>query len=71
MAEDDAKAPSLPISLGDHAVSDERRARITQHIQMLSATARTVSDGLPFAADTYDITAVLDENADDEHPGDQ
>lgn len=71
MAEPDAKAPPLPISLGDHDVAEERRARIVEHIKMLSTTARTVSDGLPFAADTYDIIAVLEANADDEHPGDQ
>ncbi len=71
MAEPNANAPSLPISLGDHDVSDERRARIVSHIRMLSETARSVSDGLPFTADTYDIIAVLDANADAEHPGDQ
>ena len=60
-----------PISLGDHPVGDERRERIGQHVRMLSETARKVSDDLPFAADTYDIIAVLEANADDEHPGDQ
>jgi hypothetical protein len=71
VAEPDAKVQALPISLGDHDVSDERRERIVSHIQMLSETARSVSDGVPFAADTYDIIAVLDQNADDEHPGEQ
>jgi hypothetical protein len=71
LADSDTKNSSQPVSLGDHTVSDERRERIVQHVRMLSETARQVSDGLPFAADTYDIIAVLDANADDEHPGDQ
>ena len=71
MADSDANPLPLPISLGDQVVSDERRQRIVEHVAMLSRTARKVSDGLPFGADTYDITAVLDQNADDEHPGDQ
>jgi hypothetical protein len=71
LADSDTKNSSQPVSLGDHTVSDERRERIVQHVRMLSDTARQVSDSLPFAADTYDIIAVLDANADDEHPGDQ
>jgi hypothetical protein len=71
LADSDTNTSPQPVSLGDHAVGDERRERIVQHIRMLSETARRVSDGLPFAADTYDIIAVLDANADDEHPGDQ
>ena len=71
MADSDTTTSPQPVSLGDHAVGDERRERIVQHIRMLSETARKVSDGLPFGADTYDIIAVLDANADDEHPGDQ
>ena len=71
MADSDTKNSSQPVSLGDHPVSDERRERIFQHLRMLSETARKVSDGQPFAADTYDIIAVVDANADDEHPGDQ
>jgi hypothetical protein len=71
LADSNTNTSPQPISLGDHAVGDERRERIVQHIRMLSETARKVSNGLPFAADTYDIIAVLDANADDEHPGDQ
>jgi hypothetical protein len=71
LADSDTNTSPRPVSLGEHPVSDERRERIVQHVQMLSETARKVSDGLPFAADTYDIIAVLDANADDEHPGDQ
>lgn len=71
MKTSNAEGCRLPVSLGDHPVKAERRERIEAHIAMLSETARQVSDGLPIAADTYDVIAQLEANADSEHPGEQ
>lgn len=53
-----------PKSLGDYKVPQEREVVIRTHIEMLSETARQVSDTLAFGADVSDVTGVLDANAD-------
>ncbi len=62
MANEKSDQP-LPQSLGNHVVPPERAALIREHIAMLSKTALTVSDRLPFSADTSDLHRVLDANA--------
>ena len=62
MANDNPEQP-LPQSLGDHIVPPERAEIIREHVAMLSRTALTVSDRLPFSADASDIHRVLAANA--------
>jgi hypothetical protein len=59
----DGAAPALPLpqSLGSHEIPAERAALIREHIAMLGETALTVSDALPFSADTSDFLRVLNE----------
>ena len=59
-------APEQPKSLGDYRVPPDREELIKTHIAMLSETARSVSDQLPFAADLSDVIGILEANADDD-----
>ncbi|MEM9360059.1 MAG: hypothetical protein AAGB04_28070 [Pseudomonadota bacterium] len=59
-------AASLPQSLGDHEIPEDRAELIRQHIQMLGETALQVSDALPFSADTSDFLRVLNDEAEGE-----
>lgn len=55
--------PKQPQSLGPHTIPEERAALIRTHIAMLSTTALTISDQLPFTADASDILRVFEEGA--------
>lgn len=63
MTKDKTDHQAQPQSLGDHRVPEDRAALIREHIAMLAATALTVSDQLPFSADTSDFLRVLNDKA--------
>lgn len=69
MTDDEARSRQ-PASLGSHIVPQERRQLIEAHVAMLSETARTVSDGLSFAADVSELSGVLEAATDTFGSGD-
>ena len=65
MSKEESSLPQ-PRSLGEHVIPEDRVKLIKDHVAMLSETALSVAEQLPFNADMTDLIRVLETEAEDQ-----